>query len=90
MSLQAVVLGYYDFSSSLVPRGYTSYYLAALRWLQHEPSGAVAWGVVTNPQVAQAFSLSTSQSIHLVLWNTTLVRHPTYLPPLSCTVYLLL
>lgn len=68
----AVVLGYYDFSSSLVPRGYTSYYLAALRWLQHEPSGAVAWGVVTNPQVAQAFSLSTSQSIHLVLWNTTL------------------
>lgn len=74
LTLQAVVLGYFDFTSALVPRGFTSYYLAALRWLQHEPAGAVAWGVVTNPQVAQAFALNASQSIHLVLWNTTLVR----------------
>ncbi|KAG0730339.1 Thioredoxin domain-containing protein 11 [Chionoecetes opilio] len=67
-----VVLGFFDFTASLVPRGFTSYYLASMRWLQHEPAGAVAWGVVTNPRVAQTFALNASQAIHLVLWNTTL------------------
>lgn len=72
--LQATVLGYYDFTSSAhLPKGFMSFYLASLRALQHDNTNAIAWGVVTNPQTARALSFNGTKSVHLVLWNTTLV-----------------
>lgn len=72
--LQATVLGYYDFTSSAyLPKGFMSFYLASLRALQHDNTNTIAWGVVTNPQIARALSFNGTKSVHLVLWNTTLV-----------------
>nr|XP_053655636.1 thioredoxin domain-containing protein 11-like isoform X3 [Cherax quadricarinatus] len=74
MEHNAVVLGYYDFSTvKQLPRGFISYYLASLRSLQHHKTSAIAWGVVTNHKVATALSFNETRSVHLVLWNTTLV-----------------
>lgn len=50
-----------------------SFYLASLRALQHDNTNTIAWGVVTNPQIARALSFNGTKSVHLVLWNTTLV-----------------
>lgn len=50
-----------------------SFYLASLRALQHDNTNTIAWGVVTNPQTARALSFNGTKSVHLVLWNTTLV-----------------
>ncbi|XP_042230966.1 thioredoxin domain-containing protein 11-like isoform X2 [Homarus americanus] len=74
MEHSVVVLGYFDFTSvSHLPKGFNSYFLASLRALQHDKTNSVAWGVVTNPRAATALSFSITQSVHLVLWNTTLV-----------------
>lgn len=76
--MQAVVLGYYDFASkNHVPKGFNSFYLASLRALQHDKTKSVAWGVVTSQRVASSFSMNTTRSVHLVLWNTTLVSNVT-------------
>nr|XP_045596949.1 thioredoxin domain-containing protein 11-like isoform X2 [Procambarus clarkii] len=74
MEHNAVVLGFYDFASvSHLPRGFNSYHLASLRALQFDKTNSIAWGVVTNNRVATALSFNETRSIHLVLWNTTLV-----------------
>ncbi|XP_071521287.1 thioredoxin domain-containing protein 11 isoform X2 [Panulirus ornatus] len=74
MEHSAVVLGFYDFTSvSHMPKGFNLYYLASLRALQHDNTNSIAWGVVTNHRVARALSFNATQSVHLVLWNTTLV-----------------
>lgn len=74
MEYSAVVLGYYEFTTPrLLPKGFSSFYLASLRALQFDNTYSVAWGVVTNPRTARALSFNVSQSVHIVLWNTTLV-----------------
>ncbi|KAK7077199.1 hypothetical protein SK128_004047 [Halocaridina rubra] len=74
MEHNAVVLGFYEFSSvKQLPKGFTTYYLASLRALQYDTASSFAWGVITNSRTARALSFNTSQSIHIVLWNTTLV-----------------
>lgn len=74
MEYSAVVLGFYEFSSmSHLPKGFNSFYIASIRALGYDHTQKLAWGVVTNAHTARALSFNDTRSIHIVLWNTTLV-----------------
>lgn len=70
---QAVMIGYLDFAGSPRRSGYREFHRAALRSLERDPNGEIAFVAVTNPRVARDHGVTSMPSASLLLWNETLV-----------------
>ncbi|XP_074649336.1 thioredoxin domain-containing protein 11-like [Tubulanus polymorphus] len=67
------VIGYFDFNASPQPPGFIQYYYAALRMFERYPIHLWKFGVITSPNLASKFGISSAPSIFLFrLLNETL------------------
>jgi hypothetical protein len=69
-----LVIGYFDIKGPAVdpslPLAYNLFFSAALRALEYDPSGDVAFAVVVNPQVASELGLD-EEGIGILTWHDT-------------------
>ncbi|XP_076839004.1 thioredoxin domain-containing protein 11-like isoform X2 [Brachyhypopomus gauderio] len=59
------VIGFFEFNSSPQPPAYVTFLSSALLSLKRDSQGAVRFGVVTNPEVAEAISVREDETVYL-------------------------
>ena len=70
---QAVMIGYFNFMGLRKSPGYREYYRAALRTLEKDPNGEIAFVAITSPQTAKEHGVVQFPAASLLMWNETLV-----------------
>ncbi|XP_047109464.1 thioredoxin domain-containing protein 11 isoform X3 [Schistocerca piceifrons] len=67
----AVVVGYFNFLGCLGAPGYHTFYMTALKYLEHDSQREVAFAVVTNANAAAVLGVEILPAVSLHLWNET-------------------
>ncbi|OXU20522.1 hypothetical protein TSAR_015773 [Trichomalopsis sarcophagae] len=71
-SYDAVMIGYFNFSGLRKTLGYREYYRAALRTLEKDPNGEIAFVAITSRDLARDHEVTQFPSASLLMWNETL------------------
>ena len=73
--MQAVVVGFFNFSGLSKSPGYKEFYQSAIRSLEKDPNQEVIYAVVTDPRTAESnYGVVTFPHARLFMWNESLVR----------------
>lgn len=67
------MIGYFRFAGLRVSPGYNEFYRGALRTLEREPNGEIAFVAITSPNTAQEHGVTRFPSASLLMWNETMV-----------------
>nr|XP_002731541.2 PREDICTED: thioredoxin domain-containing protein 11-like [Saccoglossus kowalevskii] len=71
---ESTVLGHFDFSHSLQPSGYLTYYQAALLSLEKNPIQPMPFGVITSSKLASSFGIVMPRTVYMTrVMNNTVV-----------------
>lgn len=73
------MIGYFNFLSLRKTPGYREYYRAALRTLEKDPNGEIAFVAITSPDLAWDHQVTQFPSASLLMWNETLVKNASIL-----------
>lgn len=74
--LQAVIVGYFNFTGVATSPGYKEFYKSAIRSLEEDPNRELAFAAVTNALSSQSnYEINKSPSASLFMWNETLVNN---------------
>lgn len=77
--LQAVVVGYFNFTRLDKTPGYKEFYKAAIRVLEGDPSRELIFAVVTNAVSSEKdFNIHEFPSASIVTWSNSLVSKRTH------------
>lgn len=74
LSLQIVVVGYFNFTRLDKTPGYKEFYKAALRTLEEDPNKELAFAIVTSALSSETdYNIYKFPSAHLFMWSKSLV-----------------
>lgn len=67
------MIGYFNFFGLKKSPGYNEFYKTALRSLERDPNGEIAFVVITSPELANFHGVTQFPAASLLMWNETLV-----------------
>jgi len=72
-NLQAVVVGYFNFTRLDRTPGYREFYKAAIRSLERDPNRELVFAIVTSASSSKHYGIYKFPSANLLMWNESLV-----------------
>ncbi|XP_063995594.1 thioredoxin domain-containing protein 11 [Diachasmimorpha longicaudata] len=70
---EIVLVGFFNFTGLPSSPGYQDFYKLSVRSLEGDPNRDIKFALVTSPQIAEGFSISSFPSASLHLWNESLI-----------------